>query len=182
MTRTLLVVGSLLCVFLLYHSFALASICPSIHYCLVVPSTRQTESDYSPSPEWFRKHRMIAMIPEDYYESNLRTIDTRYHECGHFDIKPSEKLVDYRGTSTPWEGEIPGMKKPQPSIWGFDKTDKPLKPTESHYSGKEDAPLTEEELMVPKLPLLVARKRFQPGLTDLIHIRRVFAVDISTVE
>lgn len=61
----------------------------------------------------------------------------------HFDLGRNEKLVEYGGTSTPSQN-IPGMKQPQPSIWGFDK-DMQLKPTEFHYSEEEDAPLAEEE-------------------------------------
>lgn len=63
----------------------------------------------------------------------------------HFHLENDEKLVEYRGTSTPWLSSIPGMKEPQPCIWAFDR-DGTLRPTEFRYSQIEDAPFSEEAI------------------------------------
>ncbi|KAE9566761.1 hypothetical protein CGMCC3_g17072 [Colletotrichum fructicola] len=59
----------------------------------------------------------------------------------HFDLDPNEKLVEYRGTSTPWAATVPGMEGLHGSVWAFDK-DGVLRPTEFRYSGSEDAQLS----------------------------------------
>lgn len=99
-------------------------------------------------------------------------VDTRFglsmlHR--HFDIKPDQRLVEYRGTSTPWEGEIAGMGELQPSIWGFDGADKQLKPTEFHYSGKEDAPLTAKDL---QFAYVFFQELVKLGLTRYLGLSR----------
>ncbi|KEY64857.1 hypothetical protein S7711_03855 [Stachybotrys chartarum IBT 7711] len=63
----------------------------------------------------------------------------------HFDLADNEKLVEYEGTSTPWEGTVTAMRAPQEAIWGFDR-DGVLRPTEFYYSEKMDNPLSENAL------------------------------------
>ncbi|ATY64602.1 hypothetical protein A9K55_004765 [Cordyceps militaris] len=63
----------------------------------------------------------------------------------HFDLEPSEKLVEYMGTSTPWSGGSSGMKEPQPAMWAFDDAGL-LRPTEYHYSETQDADFTHQDL------------------------------------
>lgn len=65
----------------------------------------------------------------------------------HFDLKPNQKLVEYNGTSTPWDSSqtTVGMRNPQPHMWAFDK-DGLLKPIEFRYAEKQDEPWTEKEL------------------------------------
>lgn len=60
----------------------------------------------------------------------------------HFDLEANERLVDYQGTSTPWQATVTGMRDPQAAIWAFDKDDV-LRPTEFRYSETVDAPLPE---------------------------------------
>lgn len=60
----------------------------------------------------------------------------------HFDLEGNERLVDYQGTSTPWQAALPGMKDPQAAIWAFDDNDV-LRPIEFRYSETVDVPLPE---------------------------------------
>ncbi|PNP51701.1 hypothetical protein THARTR1_07698 [Trichoderma harzianum] len=62
----------------------------------------------------------------------------------HFDLKSTEKLVEYMGTSTPWSGRTSGMKEPQPAIWAFDDEGL-LRPTEFHYSETQDIDFTDKD-------------------------------------
>lgn len=53
----------------------------------------------------------------------------------HFDIMPEQKMVEYRGTSSPWV-TIAGMTELKPTVWAFDE-DTRLRPTEFRYT-RED--------------------------------------------
>ncbi|OAQ98534.1 hypothetical protein LLEC1_02773 [Akanthomyces lecanii] len=63
----------------------------------------------------------------------------------HFDMDPSEKLVEYLGTSTPWAGSVAGMREPQPCMWAFDSQGL-LRPTEYRYSTMTDGTFEGNEL------------------------------------
>lgn len=63
----------------------------------------------------------------------------------HFDLAPSERLVEYLGTSTPWTGSSSGMNEPQPVMWAFDREGL-LRPTEYRYSAMIDDKFDSNEL------------------------------------
>lgn len=63
----------------------------------------------------------------------------------HFDLERDEKLVEYRGTSTPWSGGFSEMKEPQPAMWAFDEEGL-LRPIEFRYSETQDGNFTDENL------------------------------------
>lgn len=64
----------------------------------------------------------------------------------HFDIPVDQLLVEYNGTSTPWNTDAGnGMEKPQPLIWGFDSNGH-LTPTEFKYSNRQDNEMGQDEL------------------------------------
>ncbi|KAI0187152.1 hypothetical protein F4808DRAFT_447019 [Astrocystis sublimbata] len=81
----------------------------------------------------------------------------------HFDLGSSEKLVDYQGTSTPWNGVIAGMQNPQPTLWSFDD-DGLLRPTEFRYAEKQDAPLPQKAL------IFIAKFRAELDKRDLTKL------------
>jgi hypothetical protein len=63
----------------------------------------------------------------------------------HFDIGPEQKMVNYNGTSTPWDaiyGE--GMDEPQPITWSFSSG--VLLPIEFGYSKGHKVKMGEKEL------------------------------------
>ncbi|KAK5988187.1 hypothetical protein PT974_12327 [Cladobotryum mycophilum] len=64
----------------------------------------------------------------------------------HFDLAPGEKLVDYDGTSVPWQGPDRGLSAPQPCIWAFSANGE-LKPTEFRYSEAGNFTMGEDELL-----------------------------------
>jgi hypothetical protein len=86
----------------------------------------------------------------------------------HFDLGADERLVEYRGTSTPWKEVVPGMKEPQAAIWAFDD-DGTLKPTKFHYSEKQDAPLSENAL---EFAANLKAKLDTLGLTKVVGLAR----------
>lgn len=74
----------------------------------------------------------------------------------HFGLQPDERLVEYNGTSSPWNSEeIPGMRRPQPSIWA-NCPDGYFRPTEFRYAKEQDDPFDEldEEFMLEFRALL----------------------------
>nr|QOD95034.1 HhpV [Paecilomyces variotii] len=79
----------------------------------------------------------------------------------HFDLEPGEMLVDYEGTSVPWNaGHVSGMKPPQPAIWAV-SSDGEFKPTEFYFSEGEGLTIGEEEL------------RFMKRFQELLHEHKV---------
>lgn len=56
----------------------------------------------------------------------------------HFDIDPDQLMVEYNGTSIPWNAHASnGLEKPKPLTWGFDSNGS-LIPTEFKYSNIQD--------------------------------------------
>ncbi|KAI0147290.1 hypothetical protein GGR57DRAFT_505752 [Xylariaceae sp. FL1272] len=86
----------------------------------------------------------------------------------HFDLGSSEKLVDYQGTSIPWNGVVPGMQNPQPSVWAFDR-DGLLKPTEFRYAEKQDPPLSQAAL---EFIIKFKSELDKRGLTNTVGLAR----------
>lgn len=86
----------------------------------------------------------------------------------HFSMEPGEKLVEYKGTSTPWDGRLSEMKEPQPAMWSFDKKGQ-LRPTEFHYSETEDGNFTSEDLkFIAQFKIEIDRRK----LTNVFGLAR----------
>ncbi|KFA80609.1 hypothetical protein S40288_10004 [Stachybotrys chartarum IBT 40288] len=86
----------------------------------------------------------------------------------HFDLEPAEKLVEYRGTSTPWSCELSGLKKPQPMTWAFDEKNV-LRPIEFRYSEVQDEALNETHLeFITKFK----EELFRRGLSSMFGLVR----------
>ncbi|KAH8745787.1 hypothetical protein F5883DRAFT_263645 [Diaporthe sp. PMI_573] len=81
----------------------------------------------------------------------------------HFDLEPTEKLVEYGGTTTPWSGGVSGMKEPQPAMWAFDDEGL-LRPTEFHYSETQDSDFTDKDLE------FIAKLKTELNLRGLTHV------------
>ncbi|KAJ5414892.1 hypothetical protein N7509_000226 [Penicillium cosmopolitanum] len=68
----------------------------------------------------------------------------------HFDLEPDEMLVDYEGTSIPWNAaHVSGMNSPEPAIWAI-SSDGDFKPTEFYFSADRSLAMGEEELRFMK--------------------------------
>lgn len=68
----------------------------------------------------------------------------------HFNLPTNHMLVEYNGTSTPWDaGASEGMEQPQPLIWSFNSKGE-LTPTEFKYSKGHNTVLGKKELAFVK--------------------------------
>lgn len=68
----------------------------------------------------------------------------------HFDLERGEMLVDYEGTSVPWnEAHVSGMNPPEPAIWAI-SSDGDFKPTEFSFSAGNGLTMGEQELQFMK--------------------------------
>jgi len=83
----------------------------------------------------------------------------------HFDLSPKEQLVEYRGTSVPWEvTPLSRSSRVQPSNWALAK-DGSFHPYEFHYSTDNS---TDSDDNSPENPDL---HQFMQSFQDVLHER-----------